>query len=196
MIVLGLTGSIGMGKTTLSRMLSRLGCAVHNSDEIVHYALSPKGEAFEEVALTFPESWDKKNHLIQRDILGKIIFDNPQKRKQLEEILHPIVRQNQKKFIQKQKRLGREFVVLDIPLLFETGAENRVDYTIVATAPYHIQRQRVLHRQGMSEEKFQAILKSQLSDVEKQKRADFVVSTGMGMAYSFRTLKNILQEIK
>jgi dephospho-CoA kinase len=87
-------------------------------------------------------------------------------------------------------------VVLDIPLLFETGAENRVDYTIVATAPYHTQRQRVLRRQGMSEEKFQAILKSQLSDVEKQKRADFVVSTGMGMAYSFRTLKNILQEIK
>lgn len=196
MIILGLTGSIGMGKTTLARMFKQLGCAVHDSDHAVHHALSPKGAAFEEVAIRFPDAWDKKTHTIKRDVLAKIIFNDADKRRELENILHPIVRRAQKKFIQAQQALGKKTVVLDIPLLFETGAEGRVDYTVVASAPYHIQRRRVLARPNMTPEKFNNILAVQMSDKEKCIRADFVVPTGMGMAYSYRALQKILKVIK
>lgn len=188
-----------MGKTTVARMLAQMGCAIHDSDACVRYALSPKGEAFENVALSFPDAWDKKTHIIKRDVLAQIIFNDTQKKQELENILHPIVRRDQKSFIQKQKQLfGRnsnKIIVLDIPLLFETGAETRVDYTIVVSAPYHIQRRRVLSRPNMSEEKFEAILKTQMSDTEKRKRADFIVPTGMGLAYSYRTLSQIIKQL-
>lgn len=196
MIVLGLTGSIGMGKTTASGMLKKLGCAVHDSDKSVHAALEPYGAAFEEVALTFPDAWDKKKHRIKRPVLAEIIFNDPEKKKELEDILHPIVRQDQKKFIRRQQALGKKIVVLDIPLLFETGAENRVDYTLVVSAPYHIQRRRVLSRPNMTEEKFHAILSSQMPDNEKRIRADFVVPTGMGLAFTYNALEKTIQEIK
>jgi dephospho-CoA kinase len=199
MIIIGLTGSIGMGKTTASRMFAQMGCAIHNSDAAVHAALSSKGEAFEAVALSFPEAWDKKKHVIKRDVLAKIIFSDEAKRRTLENILHPIVQQDQKKFIQKQKRLlGREsnVVVLDIPLLFETGAQTRVDYTVTVSAPYAIQRRRVLARSNMTFEKFETILKTQMSDIEKCKKSDFIVPTGMGLAYSYREISKILKEIK
>lgn len=196
MIVLGLTGSIGMGKSTAATMLEKLGCAVHDSDKAVHEALNPTGEAFEEVAVTFPECWDKKKHLIKRDALADIIFNDEEKRKELEKILHPIVRLSQKDFIQKQTRLGKKIVVLDIPLLFETGAETHVDYTLVVSAPDHIQRRRVLARPDMSEEKFQAILASQMSDKEKQARADFVIPTGLGLSYTYNALQKVLESIK
>lgn len=196
MIVLGLTGSIGMGKTTAAGMLQKLGCAVHDSDKAVHAALEPYGAAFEEVALTFPEAWDKKTHRIKRPVLAEIIFKDAQKRKELESILHPIVRQEQKKFVRRQQSLGKKIAVLDIPLLFETGAENRVDYTIVVSAPHHIQRRRVLSRPNMTEEKFHAILASQMPDHEKRIRADFVIPTSMGLAYTYNALKKAIQEIK
>lgn len=195
MIVIGLTGSIGMGKTTVARMMKQLGCAIHDSDKCVHDALQPKGAAFEEVALTFPTAWEKKTHTINKKILGEIIFKDSEKKEELENILHPVVQQSQKNFIQKQTRLGREVVVLDIPLLFETGAETRVDYTFVVSAPYHIQRHRVLSRPYMSEEKFKAILAAQMSDSEKRARADFVIPTGLGLAYTHRILKKSLGDI-
>lgn len=196
MIVIGLTGSIGMGKSTAALMLERMGCAIHDSDRAVRQALKPSGEAFEEVAVTFPEAWDKKKHTIKRDVLADIVFNDENKKTELESILHPIVQQSQKNFIQKQQRLGKEIVVLDIPLLFETGAQNRVDYTFLVTAPFHIQKRRVLARPGMSEEKFEAILSSQMPDNEKKARADFVISTGMGLAYTYQGLKKAIQEIK
>lgn len=196
MIVIGLTGSIGMGKSTVAGMLKRMGCAVHDADKAVHIALDPKGEAFEEVAVTFPDCWDKKTHTIKRDVLAKIIFNDNKKRDELESILHPIVRRSQKRFIQKQHQLGQDIVVLDIPLLFETGAESRVDYTFVVSAPFHIQRRRVLSRPNMNEEKFTAILHSQMTDSEKKLRADFVISTGMGLAYTYRSLQKAMREIK
>ncbi len=196
MIVMGLTGSIGMGKSTAAAMCARLGCGVHNSDHAVHKGLAPDGLAFEEVAVTFPEAWDKRKRIIKRDVLGDIIFKDADKRRELEDILHPLVRADQKKFIAQQQALGRAMCVLDIPLLFETGAQDRVDYTICVTAPFHIQRRRVLARPRMDEKKFLAILSHQMPDRQKRLLADYVVQTGMGYAWTFRQLKDILREIK
>lgn len=195
MIVLGITGSIGMGKSTLAAMLEGMGVPVHNSDTAVHEALSPGGAAFEEVAVTFPDAWDKKTHTIDRKKLGAIVFGHADKRKELEAIVHPAVWDSQNKFRMKYNRLGLKAVALDIPLLFETGAEERVDYTIVASAPFDIQRRRVLARPNMSEEKFAAILATQMPDNEKKRRADYVVETGMGLGHSRRALEKILREV-
>jgi len=195
MIVIGLTGSIGMGKTTVAGQFETQNFPSHNSDLAVHRALLPNGLAFEEVAVTFPEAWDKKNHAIRKDILSKLVFNNESKRRELENILHPIVQYEQIKFIRREKSLGRRGVVLDIPLLFEKGANARVDYSIVVTAPYFIQRQRVLKRAGMTHEKFDAILKTQMPDREKQARADFIIHTSLGRAHSMRQTKQILSQI-
>ncbi len=196
MIILGLTGSIGMGKTTAAAMLKKMGCAIHDADKAVHQALEPNGEAFEEVALSFPAVWDKKKRIIKRDVLADIIFKDINQKSVLEQILHPVVQRSQAKFIRAQNRMGRRVVVLDVPLLFETGAQARVDYTLVVSAPYHVQRMRVLKRSGMNEEKFQHILKTQMPDIQKRHLADFVVSTGMGMAYTYRCLMKVMKEIK
>lgn len=196
MIVLGITGSIGMGKSTLATMLESMGVPVHNSDMAVHEALSPGGAAFEEVAVTFPDAWDKMTHTIDRKKLGAIVFGDADKRKELEAIVHPAVWESQNKFRMKYNRLGLKVIALDIPLLFETGAEARVDYTIVASAPFDIQRRRVLARPNMSEEKFAAILATQIPDSEKRRRADYVVETGMGLGHSRRALQKILRELQ
>lgn len=195
MIVLGLTGSIGMGKSTAARMLRMMGVPVHESDDAVHKALAPGGAAFEEVAVTFPEAWDKKRHVIRRDILGQIVFADEDKRRELEDIVHPAVWASQKHFVLKYTKLGRRIVALDIPLLFETGAEERVDYVICVTAPYAVQRRRVLKRPGMSEEKFLKILSTQMPDEEKRTLADFVVQTGMGLGHTWRALRKIIKEV-
>jgi len=191
MIIFGLTGSIGMGKTTTGKLLEILGCPVHDSDLSVKNALNPYGKAFETVALSFPEAWDKKKYVIKKDILSDLVFNDDTARKKLENILHPIVQAEQQDFILKQRQLGRTFCALDIPLLFETGADNRVDFTIVVHAPYFIQAQRVLKRKGMSYAKFQNILQAQMPSDQKCALADFVVQTGLGKAYSMRQLKKI-----
>lgn len=195
MIVLGLTGSIGMGKSTAARMFKRMGVPVFDSDADVHKALSPKGAAFEEVAVTFPDAWDKKTRTINRTLLGGIVFEDADARKQLESILHPIVQAGQKKFIVGMTRLGKKLVVLDIPLLFEIGAQGRVDYTICVTAPDVIQRRRVLSRPNMSEEKFLKILDHQMPDAQKRTLADFVVQTGQGYALTYRQLQKIVKAV-
>jgi len=195
MIVIGLTGSIGMGKTTAARMFAKLGGAVHDSDAAVAQALSPKGDAFEEVAVTFPKCWDQKTRTLNKTALGDIIFKDADKKAELEAILHPIVQASQVRFMRTQKLMGRRFVVLDIPLLFETGAQSRVDVTVCVSAPYAIQRRRVLGRTGMSLEKFEAILAAQMPSAQKEFLSDYVVQTGQGMAYSFKQVKKILRDI-
>lgn len=195
MIVLGVTGSIGMGKSTIAALLEEMGVPVHNADEAVHAALAPGGAAFEEVAVTFPDAWNKKERTIDRARLGAAVFADADQRRRLEAILHPAVRASQDRFLMAQKKTGRAMVALDIPLLFETGAERRVDHTLVASAPYLIQKRRVLGRPGMTEEKFAAILKTQMPDAEKRKRADFVVETGLGLAHTRRMLQRIIKEI-
>jgi len=195
MIILGLTGSIGMGKSTAAKMLGRLGCGVFDSDLAAYDAVKPTGEAFEAVALTFPQAWNKKGHFIDRQILGNLVFSDGDARIKLEAILHPLIENKQYQYIKAQAALGRKFVVLDIPLLFETDAQDRVDYSIVVTAPEFIQRQRVLTRANMTIEKFYNILNNQMPDSQKQALADFVVPTGLGMAHSYRCLRNILKEV-
>ena len=191
MIIYGLTGSIAMGKSTAARMIRRMGIPVHDSDACVRKLLTTKGEALIAVRKNFPKAATGKG--IERKVLADIIFKDQQKRKILESILHPFVRQSQTEFIQNQYKMGMKKVVLDIPLLFETGADKRVDYTIVVTAPAFLQARRALARKGMTKDRFRAILKSQLPDVEKRARADFVVQTGLGRGYTYRKLKEILK---
>lgn len=194
MKVIGLTGSIGMGKSVTANLLGRLGVPVHDSDAAVHHLLSPHGAAFKIVAQTFPAAWDKKTHTIDRRKLGEIIFADPDKKRVLEALLHPYVWRSQRLFVLKMKRMGKRRVVLDIPLLFETGAERRCDSVIVVTAPSFIQRLRVLNRSNMTPDRFSAILAAQIPDVEKRRRADIVIQTGLGKAFTLKKLKEFLRK--
>ena len=174
-------------------LLRILKVAVHDSDAAVHEALSPRGGAFHYVIKAFPEALNKKTKVIDRAVLGKIVFADLYKRKLLEKIIHPHVWASQQKFINHARRMGLKYVVMDIPLLFETKAENKFDKIICVTAPRFLQRQRVLRRPGMSEQKFLKILKHQTPDTEKRRRSDFVVQTGLGRADTLRKLKEIFK---
>ena len=203
MIIIGLTGSIGMGKSIAAGMLERLGVPVHDADAAVHELLQPGSAAMPRIMAAFPPhkfprlyGTVKGKKLIKRAALGALVFHDPQQKKKLESILHPLVRKSQNEFIRKNRKLGKRILALDIPLLFETGAESRVDYTLVMTAPAAVQRKRVLARRGMTEAKFQAILAQQMPDAEKRARADFVVKSGLGRAHTMRALKTVLQAIE
>lgn len=196
MKIIGLTGSIGMGKSVAAGIFRRLGVAVHDSDAAVHALLAPNGKAFERVALTFPECWNAKTHQIDRQKLGKIVFSNPQKKEELEAILHPLVGHSQIEFVRKARRMGLKRLVLDIPLLFETGAERNFCSVACVTAPFLIQKTRVLQRSGMTLQKFYTILDLQLSDTEKRRRADQVIQTGLGYAHTLRSLKKYLRTLE
>lgn len=194
LVIAGLTGSIGMGKSVATSMLRAMGVPVHCSDEAVHALLAPGGDAINAVAATFPGVLSKTGG-IDRQALGALVFADDLKKKQLENILHPLVVASQSRFISEQIKHGQTLVVLDIPLLYETGAEARVDKVIVVSAPSFIQRTRVMKRPGMSREKFENILRSQMPDAEKRRRADYVVQTGIGMAYTRRALARIIQQL-
>lgn len=196
MKIIGLTGSIGMGKSVTANMLRRLGLPVFDSDRCVHGLLNPNGKAFETVALTFPESWDAKNRVINRSKLGEIVFKDEQNRHKLEAILHPLVWHEQNEFIKKSRRAGHGAVILDIPLLYETGAERKCDLVICVDAPFVVQKQRVLSRPNMTEDKFFAILSGQIPNLEKKRQADIVIETGLGRAHTFRQLKMMLHKIE
>lgn len=193
MIVLGLTGSIGMGKSSAAKMFRRMGIPVFDSDVAVHAALSDK-DVIREIGAAFSGAVSKGS--IDRKALGEIIFNDKKARKKLEAILHPHVWRGQKVFSASMKRMGHSIVVLDIPLLFETGAEKRVDYVVCVTAPHDIQKRRVLARPGMDEERFYKILEQQMPDAQKQARSDFVVQTGLGYALTFRQLKDIVRDLR
>jgi len=194
MKVIGLTGSIGMGKSVAANMLRRLGLPVFDSDRAVHDLLNPKGAVFETVALTFPESWDKKKLVIDRKKLGEIVFGNAENRQKLESILHPLVWFEQKKFLSAAQKSGAKWAVLDIPLLF--GSERKCDLVICVDAPFLIQRQRVLGRPNMTEEKFFNILEGQMPNLEKKRRADITIDTGLGCAHTFRQLKTLVGQLQ
>lgn len=192
--IIGLTGSIGMGKTTIARMFARQGAAVCDSDAIVHKLLGVGGKAVKAVAKVFPDTLTA--HGIDRKKLGKEVFSDAEKLKKLEAILHPLVQAEQEQFIRRMKRKGKKTIVLDIPLLFETGAEKRCHSVMVVSAPQFIQAQRVLSRPTMTQEKFDGILARQMPDNEKRKRADRVIDTGLGKARSYQQVMNIVRLAK
>ena len=193
MIIIGITGGIGMGKSLLTRQCALLGAKTCSSDAVVHQLLEKGGKAVEAVAACFPGV--KKNGAIDRKALGAVVFADREKRARLEAILHPMVFAEEKSFAHRQRKLGAALVVFDIPLLFETGGESRCDITITAAAPTFLQRRRVMARQGMTQQKFSAIAASQMREQQKRQRADFVVQTGLGKGYSMRQLKIILSQI-
>lgn len=193
MIILGLTGSIGMGKSTVARQFAGQGAAICDSDRLVHQLLGKNGEAVAPVAGLFPETLE--HDAINRTLLGKQVFGQPEKLKQLEAILHPLVRQRQQLFIKNALIKRKKLVIMDIPLLFETGSHTSWDYNVVVTAPYFLQRQRVLKREGMTEAKFHHILKRQMPDARKRKYADFIIPTGMGKYHSLKKVREIIRKI-
>jgi dephospho-CoA kinase len=182
MIRLALTGSIGMGKSATAAMFAARGLPVYDADAAVHAAYGPGGEAAAPLEWHFPGVM-RADGSIDRAILRGKVLDQPDEMKKLESIVHPIVGGMQKAFLEKARAAGADIVVLDIPLLFETGGDTRADAVLVVTAPAAVQRARVLAR-GMSEAEFEAILARQTPDAEKRARADFIINTGLGFAYA------------
>jgi dephospho-CoA kinase len=193
-IIVGLTGSIGMGKSNAAQVLRRLGVPVHDADAAVHKLLGPGGRAVREVAELFPKALS--GNRIDRKILGDLVFGDTPALRRLEGILHPLVRQSSRAFVAAAARRRLPVVVLDIPLLYESHGEKSVDLVIVVSASKQIQRQRVLARRGMTEDKFRAILARQVPDVEKRRRADYVVRTGGHRGETYRQLRSIVDELK
>lgn len=192
MIILGLTGSIGMGKSTTARMFAEEGVPVHDSDEAVHRLYA--GPAAEIIGEAFPGT--VVNGVVDRQRLSKLVLDNPQQLRRLGELIHPLVRADADAFVERHRKEGARLVVLDIPLLFETGGTDRVDSILVVTASPEVQKQRVMARPGMTEEKFAAILANQVSDREKRRNADFVIDTSAGMEAARREVRGVIAKLR
>lgn len=195
MIVLGLTGSIAMGKSTAAAMLQQMNIPVHDSDAAVHHAYLNDQTFLRQMYDHFPETYDRKTKGIDRKKLAEIIYSDPWKKQLLENLLHPRVWKSQKDFLRKCRRLKQDIVVFDIPLLFETGADVKCDLVMVVTAPYHTQKARVLARPGMTEAKFHKILNSQMSDAAKRGRADYIIHSGLGRKRMLQDIQAVLRDI-
>lgn len=180
MITVGLTGSIGMGKSTTASMFADAGAAVFDADQAVGALYGPGGAAVAPIAARFPGCADP-SFGVDRAKLSLVLQEDPSRFKTLEEIVHPLVGQARLKFFEKAHAEGRKIVVLDIPLLFETGQADQVDYVVVVSAPEALQRARVLARPGMDDAKFEAILARQMPDSVKREKADFVIETEHGL---------------
>jgi dephospho-CoA kinase len=191
MIILGLTGSIGMGKSTTARMFAEEGVPVHDADAAVHALY--EGEAAPMVENAFPGT--TQNGKVDRALLAKAVVSNPEAMKKLEAIVHPLVAKARDGFLAEARAAGASVVVLDIPLLFETGGEKLVDAVVVVTAAPEIQRQRVMERPGMTAEKFEALLAMQTPDAEKRQRADYIVDSGHGIAPARDQVRAILGKL-
>lgn len=191
MIILGLTGSIGMGKSTAARALRRMGVPVFEADREVHRLLGPGGAAVPAVAAAFPGVARARG--VDRRALAARVFGDDAALDRLESLLHPLVRRAEGRFLRRAAARREPVAVLDIPLLFETGADRFCDATILMTAPSFVQRARVMGRHGMSRQRFEAIRARQMPDREKRRRADFVVFTGRDRGATFRELQNIVQ---
>jgi dephospho-CoA kinase len=190
MVIIGLTGSIGMGKSTAAKILRGFGLPVYNADRVVHVLLHKGGAGVKLVAKIFPAAF--KDGAINRKILGGLVFHDSRKLKRLEKILHPRVRKAEHEFLQKVRKQKMRAAVLEIPLLFETGADRRCDVTLCVTAPKAVQTKRVMRRPGMTPERFKSILAQQMPDRDKRQRADYVIQTGKGLAETKRQLKSML----
>jgi dephospho-CoA kinase len=191
MFVLGLTGSLGMGKSTTAGFFTELGVPVHDADAIVHRLY--KAEAVPLIEAAFPGT--SANGEVDRDRLAKAVLDNPAAMKKLEGIVHPLVRAAEDRFLAEAERKNAQVAVLDIPLLLETGGDRRCDAVVVVSAPEDIQRARIFERPGMTNQKFAAIAANQMPDAEKRKRADFVVDTSQGFDAARAQVRDILARV-
>jgi len=190
MVIVGLTGSIGMGKSTAARMLCRMRVPVHDSDAAVHRLLAPGGAAVPATAAAFPGV--VRDGAVDRGALGQRVFGDRAALTRLEGLLHPLVRADIGTFLRRAARHRRPVVVLDVPLLLEGDLWTWCDLIAVVSAPAFVQRQRVLARPGMTPERFRGILARQMPDLEKRRRADAVVPSGLGLAVTWRALADLV----
>ena len=193
MIVLGLTGSIGMGKSTTAGLFAEEGAWVHDADRTVHGLYAQGGEAVGPLAEAFPAAIT--DGAVDREALASALRQDSRAFERLEAIVHPLVARSRDRFVKEARNAGAEVVVLDVPLLFETGGHERLDAVVVVSAPQHVQRQRVLERPGMTAEKFEGLLGRQVSDAEKRAKADFVVDTGQGVEHARAQVREILATV-
>ena len=191
MIKLGLTGSIGMGKSTTANMFRDAGVPVHDADATVHALYH--GEAVSPIEAAFPGV--SADGVVDRTLLSQRVLNDAQAMRKLEAIVHPLVQAREQEFLEEAHSNGARLVVLDIPLLFETGGKKRVSKILVVTAPSHVQRQRVMSRPGMTKEKFEAILARQVPDAEKRSHADYIIDTSLGMDAARKTVAAIIEEL-
>jgi dephospho-CoA kinase len=191
-IVVGLTGSIGMGKSTAAAMLRRMRVPLFDADQVVHQLLAPGGAAVAPAEAMFPGVRSADGG-IDRAALGREVFGDPEALARLERIIHPMVAAGERRFLARARARRKPVVVLDVPLLFESRGAARCDYVVVVSAPAMLQRQRVLRRPGMTEARFAMILRQQMPDAEKRRRADFVVPTGLDRKLSLQRLRGIIR---
>ncbi len=190
MIVLGLTGSIGMGKSTTAKLFAEAGVPVYDADAAVHKLY--EGEAAPAIEAAFPGT--TINGKVDRNRLSARVVHDPAAMRRLEETVHPMLGASRQKFLEDAERSGARVAVVDVPLLFETGGDKRVDAVVVVTTTAEIQRQRILSRPNMTDEKLDAILARQMPDVEKRRRANFVVDTSHGLDPVRARIRDILDQ--
>jgi len=194
MIIAGLTGSIGMGKTTAAAMFKAAGAAVFDADAAVHALYAKGGAAVPIVRAGLPDAIT--GGAVDRAKLSAIIREDPLQLTVLESFVHPLVDAMRQDALAEAKAGGKKVFIFDMPILFETGGEKDADVVIVVTAPADVQRARVLARPGMTEEKFAFILSKQLPDAQKRKRADYVINSGKGMDYAREQVQTIIQDLQ
>jgi dephospho-CoA kinase len=194
MITVGLTGSIGMGKSTTAAMFAAEGVPVYDADAEVHALYAKGGAAVAPLDAAFPGV--VVDGAVDRALLSQRVVGKPDELKKLEAIVHPLVGESRVGFFQKAVADGADIVILDIPLLFETGGEKRMDAVVVVSAPADLQRQRVLARPGMTEAKLDAILERQTADAEKRARAHFVIDTGKGLEAARGQVRDVLARLR
>ncbi|MBU6296766.1 MAG: dephospho-CoA kinase [Alphaproteobacteria bacterium] len=193
-LLVGLTGSIGMGKSETAKMFARLGVPVYDADAAVHALYEPGGGAVGKIAEAFPGS--VRDGRVDRAELSRQVGGDAAAFAKLEAIVHPLVAAAQRAFIDRARAGGADLIVLDIPLLFETGGDARMDAVVVVSAPQETQRERVLSRQGMTPDKLDRILARQMPDAEKRAKAHFVVETGEGLDHAFAQVRKIVMELR
>ncbi|MGI9525125.1 MAG: dephospho-CoA kinase [Hyphomicrobiaceae bacterium] len=192
MLIVGLTGSIGMGKSTAAGRMRDLGLPVFDADNVVHTLY--EGEAAASIEEAFANTTLAGR--VDRVALSRALLEDPSGFEKLEAIVHPMVRERQRAFLVQNANLGADIAVVEIPLLFESLGDARVDVTIVVSAPYEVQRDRVLERPGMTQEKFDQILSRQISDSEKRRRADFVVDSSKAKSHAFAQVDAIVEALR
>jgi dephospho-CoA kinase len=192
LIIIGLTGGIGMGKTTVANMFRALGIPVFNADQAVHRLQAPHGAAIPMLDISFPGT--VRNGVLDRAALRALVLRDPVAMNRLEFLMHPLVRHEEQKFLAAARRAGKHAALLDIPLLFETGGERRMDVTITVSAPRDVQIARV-KRRGLAVPQIEAMIAKQMPDAEKRARADHIIRTGLSRFHTIQSVRRLAKEL-